>query len=81
MLYFTVVRESDGYFCVDSFEDSDETVRDMVKHMKARVDNELVEDDPWGERADEERDHAARARATALRDLDEAARRIAHARA
>lgn len=54
LLYYAVVRDSDGYCCVDSFEDSDHTVRELIGHMKARVDNELAEDDPWGERADEE---------------------------
>lgn len=51
LLYYSVIRESDGYIAVESFEDSAETVRDMVKNMKARIDAELAEDDPWMERA------------------------------
>lgn len=49
LLYTTVVRDSDGYMAVDTFEDSAETVRDMVKYMRTRIDNELADPDPWGE--------------------------------
>lgn len=52
MLYFSIFRVSDGYCCEDSFEDSDHTVRELHGHLKARVDNELAEADPWCERAD-----------------------------
>jgi hypothetical protein len=55
MLYYYVMRLEDGWFAVDSFEDSAETVRGMIGHMKNRIDNELAEDDPWMERADRER--------------------------
>lgn len=50
LLYYSVYRISDGYECVVSFEDSSEKVRDMVKYMKERIDNEHLEDDPWGEK-------------------------------
>lgn len=49
LLYFTIIRDSDGYFCEDSFEDSEETVRDKIKQLKARIDAELEECDPWEE--------------------------------
>jgi len=52
LLYYQVVRNSDGWFALDSFEDSDHTVRELVGHMKARIDAELEEDDPWGYAAD-----------------------------
>lgn len=52
LLYYSVFRINDGYCAVESFEDSDETVRDKVKQMKERIDNELSEDDPWMERAE-----------------------------
>lgn len=55
LLYYTIVRNSDGWLAVDAFQDSAETVRDMVKYMKERVDNELAEADPWGEKASERR--------------------------
>lgn len=38
---------------MDSFEDSDENVVDKIKQLKARVDAELQEGDPWEERARE----------------------------
>lgn len=49
-LYYSIFRISDGYECTSGHQDSDETVRDMVTYMKQRIDNELAEDDPWGER-------------------------------
>jgi hypothetical protein len=39
-VYFSVVRNSDGYVLEDSL-DYNETVRDMMKHMKYRVDQSL----------------------------------------
>lgn len=52
MLYFSITRISDGYECLCSFEDSAEKVRDKIKELKERVDNELAEDDPWCENED-----------------------------
>lgn len=52
MLYFYIMRESDGKFMIDAFEDSAETVPDQMKYMKQRIDNELAEDDPWMESED-----------------------------
>lgn len=49
-LYFSVFRDSDGYECLSSFEDSAETVRDKVKQLKERIDAELKETYPWGDR-------------------------------
>ncbi len=51
-LYFTIYRIADGQEMECSFEDSAETVREKVKHMVARIDNEHAEDDPWGEKAE-----------------------------
>ena len=51
MLYFSVFRESDGYECLSSFEDSAEKIGDKVKRLKERIDNELLAENPWGERA------------------------------
>lgn len=51
MLYWSVFRKSDGFCCEDSFVDCGETVREFVRQIKTRVDNELAEEDPWGERA------------------------------
>lgn len=53
LLYFSIFRQSDGYECLTSFEDSAETVVDKIKQLKERVDAELEEADPWGERADD----------------------------
>jgi hypothetical protein len=52
MLYYYIMRERDGWFCVDNFEDSAEKVRDMVGYLKQRIDYELASDDPWSELAD-----------------------------
>lgn len=49
MIYYTITRMSDGYECLCSFEDSSETVRDKIKHLKERINNEHEERDPWGE--------------------------------
>lgn len=49
LLYSSIFRDSDGYECIAEYEDSAETVRDKVKQWRERIDNELKEDDPWGE--------------------------------
>ena len=54
-VYMTIYRESDGLECECDFEDSEETVREKIKHLKWRVDNELESDDPWDEKATEAR--------------------------
>jgi hypothetical protein len=38
LLYYSVFRECDGLYVVDSFEDSEESMQDMMKSMKYRVD-------------------------------------------
>jgi len=48
--YYTVSRRS-GLIVLDNFEDSNETLDDMIKNMKIRIDNELASDDPWGLKA------------------------------
>lgn len=50
LLYISVFRLSDGFECVADVEDSGETVRSMIKYMKQRIDAELKEEDPWGEK-------------------------------
>jgi hypothetical protein len=54
-LFFTVIRDEDGYICVEDGENSDERVRDKVKQMRRRIDAELLSDDPWDERLEWER--------------------------
>jgi len=39
MLYYSAFRISDGWEFLTSFEDSDETVRDMIKMIKRRIDD------------------------------------------
>lgn len=53
MLYTTIIRDSDGYFCMDECEESDEHIRDRIKSLKDLIDAELLEDDPWEERVDD----------------------------
>jgi hypothetical protein len=52
VLYFSIIRDEDGFECVSDFEDSDERATDKIKQLKERIDNELKEDDPWGEKAE-----------------------------
>lgn len=50
LLYYTVVRDVDGYEAVCGFEDSEEATREKLRQLKRRVDAELLEADPWGEK-------------------------------
>jgi hypothetical protein len=49
LLYYTVVRESDGFICVDGFEGSDTPVREMIKYLKVDIDDSFLVDDYWNE--------------------------------
>jgi len=42
MLYFNVVRKSDRWYFIDSFENSDEKVKDMVKSLKEDVTDAIA---------------------------------------
>lgn len=53
LLYVDIIRVKDGYHCLGFYEDSSEKVPDMMNYMRARIDDELEESDPWGEKADE----------------------------
>jgi hypothetical protein len=48
LLYWSIFREADGLECAAGYEDSAETVREMLKNLRSRVDGELAEEDPWG---------------------------------
>jgi hypothetical protein len=47
MIFYSIFRAADGYECTSGFSETTDTVRDYVDHMKARVDAELAEADPW----------------------------------
>ena len=47
LLYYSIFRESDGFECTSGYSDCDDTVRDMIKMFKQRVDEELKEKKPW----------------------------------
>ena len=49
LLYLAIVRDADSYLCMEAPYSGSETVREMVRYMKQRVDAELRDDDPWGE--------------------------------
>jgi hypothetical protein len=53
MLYYSIFRDSDNFECTSGCENSGETVRNMTKYMKERIDAELQEADPWGELEEE----------------------------
>ena len=42
-LYMSIFRISDGYCVEDTYCETDDTVREMIKHMKARLDAEIEE--------------------------------------
>jgi hypothetical protein len=52
-LYFSIFRLKDGRECLSSFTSGGDTVRDYVRYMKERIDAELADEDPWGEKASE----------------------------
>jgi hypothetical protein len=41
LLYLYIMDKSDGFFVIDSFEDSAETIKEKIKDMKAIVDDYL----------------------------------------
>jgi hypothetical protein len=54
MLFFYIMRKSDTWFLVDSFEDSEETIKNKIEHMKETIDDYLknpedYEDDDLGD--------------------------------
>lgn len=51
MLFYSVFRQSDGYECTSGFSEGDETVRGFTGILRERIDAELAEVDPWGEKA------------------------------
>lgn len=53
LLYYFIVRESDGYIPVDSFDYSDNEA-EMIGMLRKDVDEELAKDDPWGEKYERE---------------------------
>lgn len=54
-IYYSIFRASDGYECASGFCDCSETVHEFTEHLKARIDSELAESNPWGEH--EEKDN------------------------
>lgn len=48
-MFLTIVRDSDGYLCLGNSYVGGETVREVVQHMRGRIDAVLFEDAPWGE--------------------------------
>lgn len=45
-----IFRKSDGFECLSSFEDSNETVRSKIVQLKDCIDAEELEENPWGEK-------------------------------
>lgn len=50
LLYYSIFRRSDGYEATSGFSTGSDHVRDYIRYLKERVDVELAEADPWGER-------------------------------
>ena len=51
LLYYSIFRMSDGYECTSGFTEDTSPVRTYVGYMKKRIDAEIAEADPWGEKA------------------------------
>lgn len=51
MLYYSIFRVRDGHECTSGFTEDTSPVSTYVGYMKERVDAELSDPDPWGERA------------------------------
>ena len=48
-LYYSIYRVSDGYECECDFTSDNSELPVFMEHMKARIDAELSDADPWGE--------------------------------
>lgn len=51
MLYYSIFRVSDGYECTSGCTEDASSVLEYIDHLQARIDAELADDDPWGEKA------------------------------
>jgi hypothetical protein len=51
LLYYSIFRMRDGYECTSGFTTDSSSAPEYTAHMKDRIDAELSEADPWGERA------------------------------
>ena len=49
---FKVVRESDGFVCLEDSETSAVAVETKTIELQKRIDKELKSKDPWGEAAE-----------------------------
>lgn len=51
-IYYSIFRKSDLFECASGFSTGSDRICDFMRYMKQRVDAELAEDDPWGEKGD-----------------------------
>jgi hypothetical protein len=54
LLYYTIVRQSDGWIMVDNFTYGSDAVRDFIKHLKSNVDDYCLNPQDWDDPALEE---------------------------
>ena len=47
--YYTITRDSDGFICRDSFTEDETPLSEMAEGFKGLIDDELLQDNPWGE--------------------------------
>jgi hypothetical protein len=45
--YYYVMEKKTGFFLMDSFSDSTDTVREWIKDLKANVDDYLLHPENW----------------------------------
>lgn len=50
-IFYFAEREPDGFMPIGAAADGSRTLRDVMEHVKAEIDAQLVEDDPFGEKA------------------------------
>ena len=53
LLYYSIFRLSDGYECTSGFTEDTSRANVYVGYMRDRIDAELADPDPWGEKAKE----------------------------
>jgi hypothetical protein len=75
LVYYSIVRVSDGYECDSGFTSDITNVRTQIRQMKDRVDEELALPNPWEER--KEADAIAAHNTEAALDLVEKEREYA----
>src|SRR5678816_4534100 len=52
LLYYSIFRIADLYECASGFSYDESHVKVFIGYLKERIDGELADNDPWGEKAE-----------------------------